>query len=487
MRNDKARRLLSEHHDRAGSHRGDRDRTEGRNDTFQSTDWYSGRTSYDSYNDTNSNNRFQRTSNLTAHYHSPFLQPQLVRSQKDVKVVLKKELANWGIDIRNPDHEIFSRAAITEAIDCFTGRIQSWTPPNISTDVPHNISDAIQVLLRVFLKRMTNNGDRLIFTKARDLIEDDFDVRIPYPPFSGQSTDRIRRRNGEYRNMPLEPAHLDPLQRFSFYDVDAESSLREEWKGQYHIVEATAIHKIIHGGHACLKCEECSSFRLNSNLNVSFSDIICMSCKSMYTVWNIKDEEALFKRIQKGQVNKGRFYVDFLEEQRNLSPGAGMFAAFVCAETLKSSMPVYVASLDSVSPNLTSRSFNTEKIRIFSNVSVRLVDYEPWFHCSISISPKEMQALSMSAIDQFFSELSGIPFDQSDQAHIEDTPVSIEYEEQELRTQVRQLRRKRNQIESLRKRIDNGERLEPDDVAIVNEEEFVLAELETLEGLLRKS
>ena len=215
MRNDKARRLLSEHHDRAGSHRGDRDRTEGRNDTFQSTDWYSGRTSYDSYNDTNSNNRFQRTSNLTAHYHSPFLQPQLVRSQKDVKVVLKKELANWGIDNRNPDHKIFSELAITEAIDCFTARIQSWAPPNTSTDVPHNISDAIQVLLRVYLQRMTNNGERLIFTKARDLIQDDFDVYLPYPPFSG------RRRNGEYRNMPLEPAHLDPLQRFSFYDVDA--------------------------------------------------------------------------------------------------------------------------------------------------------------------------------------------------------------------------------------------------------------------------
>jgi hypothetical protein len=412
----------------------------------------------------------------------PPFQVSPIFSQQDVETALKEEMKKWGIDIRKQDHKKFADLAMKETIDCFNGRIDTWKPPDTTIDVPLDLSDAIEVLLRIYLQRRTDNGSGLTFQKTRDLIQEDFEERIPYPPFLvGRAGSG--RLNGSYRNLPLQPCHLDPLQRFSFYDMDAESSLREEWEtSKNHFTEATAIHQIVHGGHPCLKCGE-SSFRLNSNLNVSFSDVICMTCQSIYTVWNAKNDDAIFKKITKGQVEKSRFYVDFLEEKKHLSFNASMFVACVSSETMIN-MPVYVAKLDYVRPILNDRSFrNMEKIRIMSKVIVTrtTLGLEPWFRCTLPISSMKMQALSMNAIDEYFGALRGFP-SHSDQA---DTQCNVDEDLNKLRPKIRQLRKKRNKIESLKKRLASGESLDPEENLIVDEEEAVLVELEACERLLK--
>lgn len=414
----------------------------------------------------NSNRMKHGTNHVRRHFPRT---PLMIRSEKDVKVIIVQEARAWGLE-----NDEFLKRTIDEAIECFRCNAAWWCQPDFSTAPPGNLSDGIDFLLSFFLRRMTNNGSRLTFTRPHDLIENMFRIFIPYPPY--QIKDGQRLLNGDYKRLGVTSRNLDPLKRFSYHDEDAEASIRTSWlERPGHIAEAAAIHEVIHGDHSCLQCQTKNSFQLNANMRISFSDVICQACGSIYTFWAARSG-SIRKNFTRGEVNKGRNYGDYCQEVKHLGPTSRMFAVFVNMDDI-TQMSSHAARIIGASPAFSNKTFNPERIAIYTKVHIKPLE-RVWFR--VSLPPLKdanaLKVISSNAIHKYFDELRG----SSDSTVEQSNKVVLK---KDLKTEIRKLRKKRNEIEAIKKRVGNEPTQE--DIDILDGEEGVLRQLKRLEDLLR--
>jgi len=322
----------------------------------------------------------------------------------------------------------------------------------------------------------------LTFSNTRDLVEARFGVHLPYAPYF--------KKNGSlelcsaYRSIPRIQDYIDPFIRFQHVDEDPRAAVTTTWTktssegAPYHIVEAVAIHQLIHGGHNCICCKTFGSFELNSKYDTSFSDVICSVCGSVYAVWTASTTESIFKRLDKGNFNKARYFGDYYDEIRHLGRLSKMYAMFVSMEDT-SYLPAYVFKINGVLPSLSGRSFNLKNIKIFSKVLIQpALGRHPWFSISL---PEHLDFVSTSlvAIHKYFAGLV-----------IHNGVCALKSQESDVRSissksELRKLRRERNKIEVIKKKADNGDELAKEEVELLDREKEVLRMIQKFENLLR--
>ena len=200
-----------------------------------------------------------------------------------------------------------------------------------------------------------------------------------------------------------------------------------------------------------------------------------------FTRSGVQRKSSIIKTLERGCLNKGRQFADYYHELRNLKQGGEMFVIFVGISDMEK-IPLYAARITGALPTFSNRSFNADKVRTFCNVQIEPVNGRRWFtvYPPINMSHDALKALSYSAISNFFSQVDqgqGVTVEH----YLEDSKPSAKQTEEDLRAEIRKLRRKRNMIESIKKRIDEGESTEKVDIGMIAEEQALLEQLKRLE------
>ena len=415
-------------------------------------------------------------------------------SAVDIKILLRDELRKWGMEVSKSEvHAFFATLAQKEAVDCFEGNISEWSPPDTSAHLGHC---AIRHLLLHSLRVMTNDGKRLTFSEVRDFIEEKWDAHLHYAPY--YIVKETLTLNGEYTNLQgINPNDLDPLNRFSYHEVDAKESLIYSWTKMSldqrpgHIVEAAAIHEAVTGKHHCINCKAKDSMLWNSSIENSFSNVVCKGCGSLYTFCSTGSIEKLGKSVKRGSIYKGKSFASYRNEIMHLGPSSKMFVILIPKAGISSSsrLPAFASEIIGVQPALTTKSFDPSRIRFKCNILLdRFSATSPWFYVNIPLHI-DFKKMSMDVIDEYFSGLdqrsalkdaerpSSTEPSQNSRAHFEEDIPKAQ--------QVRKLRRTRNQIEGIKKRHEQGDHVEEEEMDLLDQEDSILDKLKRLEDFLR--
>lgn len=281
---------------------------------------------------------------------SGFLSMKEPKHVEEVQVAIRDELACWGIDEgESENHAKFAKKAYRAAIASFRGASRHyWSPPDTSLDVPRDLSDGIRFLLDFFIHRLTDGGQN----KTLKLPRERFGVHHPNAPFYDKNEEPLLR-------MSYFGTNFDPLTRFIQKDEDVEAAITSLWKASppCHIVEAATIHQLIHGDCRCISCDAHMAFQLNSKLSISFADIICGSCGSIYSIQAISSSDSIFELFKRGHFRTDRPYALFRQEKLHLANSSNMYFVLVSMEDM-SQLQAYVAKITEALPSLSSKSFD---------------------------------------------------------------------------------------------------------------------------------
>lgn len=191
---------------------------------------------------------------------------------------------------------------------------------------------------------------------------------------------------------------------------------------------------------------------------------MCTTCGSVYDIKHLPIVEERATRARgHGFKDSCGFFNYFHAVQADLRPGAQQFIVLVQSRPVASKIgpqyPVFVAKVTRATPQLKAKSFEMSKPRIYSKVSFDCL--KPWFDIPY-MNQKEKEVIAGRILQEYFAKKSPAetPTGKTKNVVLGSSRSSRVKTLDELRTQLRGLRRKRNCIRQLENRQKAGEYLD---------------------------
>ena len=284
---------------------------------------------------------------------------------------MQHSFGEWGIKRSNKaEHEGFRKKCMAEVMQQSTAESRKF--PRIFqslqvNDLPRDQLEAIEHVLRKDLK------DAVDSPSVEDVVDA---IDIAWPPFfKWVSNGEISyRKSHGYEK--VSATFLDPLKRFRLVEISSRRYLYANWSDQDclggTILEALVAHHVVHSA-SCYHCKYSGGLRWNGGRDTdsSWTDLVCLNCKSTYEIKSKKDAAVLEKVFQYSKLHGGSFRLF----HANRLPNHGKrFVVLVARQPNdRHEFPVSIRGIDSVEPSLKGASFATHLQGYTMNIGTNII------------------------------------------------------------------------------------------------------------------
>lgn len=315
--------------------------------------------------------------------------------EREISIELSHSLREWGYNLSTERNFTFAKQVVETALDWFRwrgeGHSQSMTTLGLRCiDFPSSIDRAFEHYLR-----------------KEDVLEpiycytDEVDMNGRKPCFrlyDSQKRDHVFKMNHDFKKISTQDLH--PFHRFVFHEMTKEDFLFQRWiieDSQTAIIARETVMKVLFLCYAlqhqeCYHCKSKDSLRFSEESSMSWNDMLCTECFSLYEVKTLRDTRSIDESYLSNKFSCGSW-----EQYCRLknSGYSNMYLIFIPWQSAEDTYPVFVTRVHRVLPQICHATFNQNLhgIRLNTVVNVFPVMKQKWFDL-----PKPKSSIDVGSI-----------------------------------------------------------------------------------------